>query len=316
MRDIEAFLPNMKKVLLPIDDSDATERAINFAAHLLPPLSEKVVREIVLLHVWGVSFLEKMAANIDLRFATLKESPLFKKLAQEYIEKEVAPLLAQAERRLKEAGVKCEIKKEAIEGDPAKEILNYAAKNDLHTIIMGRRRRSALREKVLGSCSHAVTHRPGRHTDYIVGLEEVLGKDRPSPKILLPYDGSSYASNALREAKGLTMAFPEGVVRLKVVHVLEAAYLTELEDMEKAKELLEGARRELLVDGLSPEQVETELRYGDPAEEIVKAAEEGGYNLIMMGRTGKSGLKELILGSVSSRVLHLAERQTVALVSA
>ncbi|HHI98022.1 MAG TPA: universal stress protein, partial [Thermodesulfatator atlanticus] len=44
--------------------------------------------------------------------------------------------------------------------------------------------------------------------------------------------------------------------------------------------------------------------------------DEGNYNIIMIGRTGKSGLKELVLGSVSSRVLHLAERQTVALVSA
>ena len=316
MRDIEALLPNMRRVLLPLDDSDATERAINFAAHLLAPLSERVVKEVVLLHVLGVSFIEKMAANIDLRFATLKESPLFKKLIQEYIEKEAEPLLARVERKLKEAGVKCEIKKEAIEGDPTKEILNYAEKNDLRTIIMGRRRRSALKEKVLGSCSHAVTHRPGRHTDYIVGLEEVFGKDRSFPKILLPYDGSRYALNALREAKGLSLAFPQGAVKITVVYVLEAAYLTELEDTEKVKDLLEGARRELLDDGLSPEQVETELRYGDPAEEIIRAAEEGGHNLIVMGRTGKSGLKELILGSVSSRVLHLAEKQTVALVSA
>ncbi len=316
MKDIAQLLPNMRKVLIPLDKSDASERAVKFAACLLAPLSEKVIDEIVLLHVLGVSFIEKMAANIDTRVAALKESPLFKRLAEEYIAKEIKPVLDKAEEYLKTAGVKCQIKKEVIEGDPTKEITNYANLHDIRTIIMGRRRRSALKEHVLGSCSYAVCHRPGRHTDYIVGLEEVEVEACPIPKILLPFDGSDYARNALREAEGLVLAFPKGVVKLTVVHVVESAYAKQAEAAEEAKEILEAAKRELVENGVPEQIIQTELRFGNPAEEIVKSAEEGGHNIIMMGRTGKSGLKELILGSVSSRVLHLAERPTVALVSA
>ncbi len=316
MGQAKNFLPNMQKVLIPLDKSDASERALKFAGCLLAPISCDVVNEIILLHVLGISFIEKMATNIDLRFAALKESPLFKRLAQEYINKEIAPFLEESEAFLRKAGVKCEIKKEILEGDPTKEIVNYAQKKGVHTIIMGRRRRSAIKERVLGSCSYAVSHRPGRHTDYIVGLEEVFLETCPVPKILVPFDGSDYARYALREATGLALAFPKGVVKLTILHVVEVAYVNQLEATEEAKKMLEEVKKEFVKNGVSNSIIDTELRFGDPAEEIVKAADEGNYNIIMIGRTGKSGLKELVLGSVSSRVLHLAERQTVALVSA
>ncbi|NPB09926.1 MAG: universal stress protein [Thermodesulfobacteria bacterium] len=312
MTEIKKLLPNMDRVLVPIDRSDASERAVRFAACLLAPLSQDVVKEIVLLHVLGVGFLEKMAINIDLRIAALKETPLFKRLAREYIEKEVMPFMEEAEGLLREAGVKCPVRKEVIEGDPTKEIINFALKEEIHTIIMGRRRRSALAERVLGSCSYAVTHRPGRHTDYIVGLEEIDIHACPVPKILVPVDGSSFAHNALTEAAALALAFPKGTVEISVLYVVETAY--EENDGEGQKTLKE-AREYLVSLGLPEDKVESILAYGDPAEEIARIAEEGHYNIIMMGRTGKSGLRELILGSVSSRVLHLVERPTVALIS-
>ncbi len=311
MKDLKELLPDMRRVLIPVDKSDASERAIKFAACLLAPLSEVVTEEIILLHVLGTSFIEKMAANIDTRVTELIKSPLFKQLTEEYIAKEIKPLFLEAEEVFKKAGVKCAIKKEYIEGDPTKEITNFASMHDIRTIIMGRRRRSALKEKVLGSCSYAVTHRPGRHSDYIVGQEDI--NHSMAPKILVPFDGSESATNALREASGLAQAFP-GKVSIKVLYVIESAYLSSLSEEEK--EVLKKAQDFFSQNGISEREIETEIRYGDPAEEIVKTAEEGQFNIIMMGRTGKSGLKELILGSVSSRVLHLAERQTVALISA
>ncbi len=313
MVEIKELLPNMRKVLVPVDKSDASERAIKFAACLLAPLSQTVVEKIILLHVLGSSFLEKMAANIDTRVTELVKTPLFKRLTEEYIAKEIEPLLAKAEEIFKELGVKSFIEKEVIEGDPTKEISNFANIHDIHTIIMGRRRRSHLKEHVLGSSSYAVTHRPGRHTDYIVGQEEIDIKRCPVPRILVPFDGSEYAANALREASGLAQAFP-GEVKITVLYVVESAYLDKMVEMEE--EVLKKARHFLSRNGVAGNGIETEVRYGDPAEEIVKVAEEGQFNIIMMGRTGKSGLKELILGSVSSRVLHLAEKPTVALVSA
>lgn len=45
------------------------------------------------------------------------------------------------------------------------------------------------------------------------------------------------------------------------------------------------------------------LREGDPADEIVKIAEEEGADLLVMG-TGKSIVDKHLLGSVSEKVVH------------
>lgn len=46
---------------------------------------------------------------------------------------------------------------------------------------------------------------------------------------------------------------------------------------------------------------------GDPAEEILKFAKNREVDMIVLGKRGYSGLKELLLGSVSRKVCHLSE---------
>jgi nucleotide-binding universal stress UspA family protein len=45
---------------------------------------------------------------------------------------------------------------------------------------------------------------------------------------------------------------------------------------------------------------------GRPEEVILAAAREGGFDMIVMGTHGRSGLSHLILGSVAERVVRLA----------
>ena len=52
--------------------------------------------------------------------------------------------------------------------------------------------------------------------------------------------------------------------------------------------------------------VDTFLRHGSPAEEIVRCAEESGAALLMMGSRGWGEMHAVLLGSVSERVLHTA----------
>jgi nucleotide-binding universal stress UspA family protein len=46
--------------------------------------------------------------------------------------------------------------------------------------------------------------------------------------------------------------------------------------------------------------------YGSPAKTICKIAQKEGINLIVIGRRGRSGVSEMLLGSVSNYVLHHA----------
>jgi nucleotide-binding universal stress UspA family protein len=47
-----------------------------------------------------------------------------------------------------------------------------------------------------------------------------------------------------------------------------------------------------------------DVALGDPAEEIVRKAKREAYDLIIIGSRGLTVFKELLLGSVSQRVVH------------
>lgn len=58
--------------------------------------------------------------------------------------------------------------------------------------------------------------------------------------------------------------------------------------------------------GLPDERVATEVQVGEPAEEIVDYARLEQIDMIVMGSRGLSPIKELLLGSVSDKVLRTA----------
>jgi nucleotide-binding universal stress UspA family protein len=57
--------------------------------------------------------------------------------------------------------------------------------------------------------------------------------------------------------------------------------------------------------------IETVVRGGDQAGEILKAANEFGVDMIVIGTRGLGVLKSTVLGSVSQKVLHHAECSVV-----
>ena len=48
------------------------------------------------------------------------------------------------------------------------------------------------------------------------------------------------------------------------------------------------------------------LKEGDPANEVVDVAKEGGFDAIVIGHKAQGKVEELFLGSVSEKVAHLA----------
>lgn len=68
----------------------------------------------------------------------------------------------------------------------------------------------------------------------------------------------------------------------------------------KAQRILDYYRKEL--EGTGSFRIRTVFRNGIPAEEILKAAEEDGVELIILGASGKKGLNRIISGSVGRDV--------------
>ena len=88
-----------------------------------------------------------------------------------------------------------------------------------------------------------------------------------------------------------------------------APLLGEHTDQVLGEELLKAAQRMLV--GMDGFTVETLLLMGDPAQEIVRAAEAKDANLIVIGSRGLSDLKGLWMGSVSHKVSNLSHINVV-----
>lgn len=134
-------------------------------------------------------------------------------------------------------------------------------------------------------------------------------------KILLATDGSAGAEKAAAVTKSLAEAMPEA--QITVLHVVRIEPATvevygysfkpdvplDVMVQNTARPVLDKAVEAL---GLPKDRVETRSEGGNPARMIAEVAEEGGYDLIVMGSRGMSVVRELIVGSVSHQVLHLA----------
>ncbi len=134
-------------------------------------------------------------------------------------------------------------------------------------------------------------------------------------RILCPVDFSECAEHALRYAVDLAGAFG---AELKLLHIVEVPFLPSysmagVPDLSMPIEQLEeGAREHLdkLLRRLGEEaghvHVTGEVRPGTAFIEIIEAAREFGANLIVMGTHGRSGLKQLLIGSVAEKVVRKA----------
>jgi universal stress protein A len=78
--------------------------------------------------------------------------------------------------------------------------------------------------------------------------------------------------------------------------------LRESEEMKSDRAYLEKLRADLVAEGLT---VDAKLAMGDPATELIKAAEEQHADLIAMSTHGHRFLSDLLHGTTADRVRHL-----------
>ena len=84
----------------------------------------------------------------------------------------------------------------------------------------------------------------------------------------------------------------------------EQLQLRESEEMKTDRAYLEGLKTELTAQGLA---VTTQLAMGDPANELIRVAEEEKVDLIAMSTHGHRFLSDVIHGATADRVRHLVK---------
>lgn len=128
-------------------------------------------------------------------------------------------------------------------------------------------------------------------------------------RILLATDGSEYCADAERVALAMTEKCGGTLQIASVVITNPAAESVAPELMQAAEQetraLLDRVHADAVKRGIASETI---LRRGlEPHVEIVTAAEKSGSDVIVMGRRGKRGLMQRMIGDATSKVVGRAK---------
>jgi nucleotide-binding universal stress UspA family protein len=187
-------------------------------------------------------------------------------------------------------------------GSPAEDILRLASDYDL--VVVGAHGRLERTQPGLGPVSNQIVEQS--HSPVCVGRE--LSNER-TYRVLVALDGSDSSFEALRS---LNVFFDLATLDVTLMNVVEmpSADLEDIDALEsgenegdvaaelraEAETVVNRAARLLEASGVSTTTI---IEEGDPALELTSHAEEGNYDLIVVGASGISETEHPRLGSVS-----------------
>ncbi len=188
-------------------------------------------------------------------------------------------------------GVDCEVIVREGE-EPYEHIVAEAKKRDADAILLGRRGRRGLRKLLMGSVTSLVIgHAPCKVLVVPRAAHLTCGR------LLVATDGSGPSERAAREAIGLAKLSGGTIVACCVAHG-EIDRSTAEGYVRGIKELAESEH--IAVEGVIAE--------GTPYKAIIDAAQWAGADMIVVGGYGRTRIRELLMGSVTQRVVGLADQ--------
>lgn len=135
-------------------------------------------------------------------------------------------------------------------------------------------------------------------------------------KILVPVDGSDQARKAIDFAANLAK---QNDATIHLLHVYKLPIIPEgmgeyvisdrIELQALGDKIISVAQDEVRKKG--GQHIEATVMEGDSAERIIAYAKDHDVDMIVMGNRGLGSFKGLLLGSVSNKVSHRADRTCV-----
>jgi nucleotide-binding universal stress UspA family protein len=286
------------RILLAVDGSPSADRARDLVAGLAWP-GGTLVRVVAALDIgpalWGGPWLPAVPPDAD--------------LLEDVAIRELSAVLDDARAPLVAAGLAVET--ELLRGSPRLTIPEEAKLWLPDLTVLGSRGHGPIESALLGSVSSAVV-------DHSTGPVLVARGDHVS-RVILADDGSeaAIAARGLLERWPAFAAVPVHVVgvvdvaapwRSGIAPTMFGAAMDIYADMigstrTAVEELVDAAVADLQSAGRT---AEGEVREGDPAGELVRAASDLAGDLVVVGSHGHVGLSRLVLGSVAHSVLHHA----------
>ncbi len=304
--------PKKMKLLVPVDGSNRALNTIRYVGRVKPFRD----MEIVLFHVFnsvpeGYWDLEK-----DPRSTSTVRQVRSWEIEQR---KKIKLYMEQASQYLIKAGtppesitVKVQNRKKGVARDIIAE-----ARNGYAAVVTRRRGMTGLRRIVLGSVATKLLTN-------ITFLPLILvGKRLPNKKILLAFDGSENADRAVKfvgsmlggldyEVNLFTVIRSDGQTGVEYRHIFSPKEFGRVVGKEMASSL-QVARTELVDSGFMPDKVSTQIVIGasSRAGVIAEKAKRENFGTIVMGRRGRSSVRDFFVGRVTNKVIYMARQHTV-----
>ena len=138
----------IRKILVPVDGSSASMKALQYAAHLAE--LETSDAELIVLHVLE-DIKQGGAIGLQAKYGNVRLVEGFKKARK----KAALEWLKQIEEAARKKGIP--LKSEVLDGDSKVEIIiDYANENSVDLIVMGSRGLTGFKRLLLGSVANAV----------------------------------------------------------------------------------------------------------------------------------------------------------------
>ena len=290
------------KVLLAVDDSSYSERAtMTLKALGLPSQTEVTVLTVVPEH----NFLG------DISLHMFRGTAAARKRAHKTQEERAAELLKGPVDMLRASRVKVESL--VCQGRPAEEILNKAREIGAQLIVIGAKGEGDSPRFPLGGVAQKVM----KYAEASVLLARE--KNTHIRRVLVATDGSKYSDEAVGFLLDLPLP-PKSEVFVvtamqswnpALVRAFTRDWKTDqqiLRDLQRSEE----ERAQILVTETKKRfrekgyEASTMVLKGEPAEEILGAAETLNPAVIALGARGLTGIEAFLLGSVAQRVARFA----------
>lgn len=237
--------------------------------------------------------LSKRCSSKLIAVSVIKTNLEFEVTMPQVIEKEeeeASKHLEAIKMRASQEGIDCEISAPHSE-EPYRDIVDAAAKSRADMIIMGRHGRTALLRLMMGSVTaRVIGHSP---CNVLVIPPDAKVECR---NILIATDGSGFSEAAAREAIGIAKKCESALIVVSVAW--NDAEISAVEN--NVRKIVDLAKAEGV-------QAEGRTLIGKPYEAIVDTAKQRHADLIIVGSHGRTGLKRLLMGSVTERVIGHTE---------
>jgi nucleotide-binding universal stress UspA family protein len=274
-----------KKILCPLDFSDASREALRYAKNF----AETFDSELVLMHV---------SPNVAEAYtALMPDFPNFGAAREEDIVEQLNEFTGDWAGRFK---------KVIRVGTPYLEILEYADVEKFDLIILGAKGLSKFERLFLGVTGEKVTRKA--HCPVLTVHAKPAGL--PIKRILLPVDFSHLSYAVLPIVAALAEQYQ---AEINVLHVVELGHQLDPKTQTREYDFFEKLKLKLEEQWELPrafEKIETKkfIRHhiGSAGYGIMEFAQDWDIDLIAMATHGRTGLSKVVMGSVTEKVIKIS----------